>query len=492
MKKADPDEVMNMTGVSCRWRKVVLLLGVAIGLNACAPRRAVTPPAEAVPAPGRAPQALPSQVVTEAEPLDLSSVDREIQRRHSALVAAKAKRAELSGTRRAVLDAWITAVEDQVERLKEISAQARSRASVTDPQERARRSQRLAALLLECLALAPLDPPVPSGARVVEETRVSWEPLREAFQKGDCTWLLQEHEALSKTHAQVVTPQDVEVMRGICLGRAGRKAEALKILEPLMKQGAIWDVQQVRYLTANWLFEEGQLEAAAERYRALLDAGQDRERWAEMAKLRLEQIRLRKGEIAPPQVAAGRPAESAQPTGQEPQAPPLSFPPREPLPLPTQQPSPVVERPQELQGTVAPGTVPSPGSQMEPPSSAPAQEVQLARLQEAQRLLDAERYEEAIRTFQQVKGQDYQERAQKGIQEAQDRYAEKRRKEAASLVLKAREEGGPNKKANLIKALEILEETNRAYPNNRYSAKIQQNIQDVIAQIRAIDPGFRR
>jgi hypothetical protein len=40
--------------------------------------------------------------------------------------------------------------------------------------------------------------------------------------------------------------------------------------------------------------------------------------------------------------------------------------------------------------------------------------------------------------------------------------------------------------------LEILEETNKRYPNNRYAGKIQQNINDVIGQIRAIDPGFRR
>jgi outer membrane protein assembly factor BamD (BamD/ComL family) len=116
----------------------------------------------------------------------------------------------------------------------------------------------------------------------------------------------------------------------------------------------------------------------------------------------------------------------------------------------------------------------------------------LARLQEAQKLLEEERYEEAIVAFGQVEAQEYREQASKGIQEAQDRYAEKRRKEAAALVLKAREETGQARKASLLKALEILEETNRRYPNNRYAAKIQQNINDVIGQIRAIDPGFRR
>lgn len=478
-----------MCGMRCRWGGLALILGLGMVLGACAPRRAVTPPPETMgPPSGRAPQ----PAAGAAEILDVGTVQREIQKRQSALDVARGKRGELSGSRRAALDAWITAVEDQVSRLREIAVQAQGSASLADPQERASRSQRLAGLLLECLALAPLDPPVPAGPRVVEETRVSWEALRSAFQKGDCTWLMQEHEALTRAHPEVRTPLDVEVMRGICLGRAGKRQEALRILEPMMGQGVLLDAQQVRYLTANWLFEEGQLDKAADRYQALLEAGQERERWGELARLRLEQIRLRRGET-PTQAAVEKPPEPPAPEAQEPQPPPMSFPQREPLSPPPVQAPPVAEKAPEAQVPASPSqpTPAAPQAQAPPPPGG-GQEVQVARLQDAQRLLDAERYEEAIQTFQQVQGPEYQEQARKGIQEAQDRYAEKRRKEAASLVLKAREEGGANRKANLLKALEILEETNRTYPNNRYAAKIQQNIQDVIGQIRAIDPGFRR
>jgi outer membrane protein assembly factor BamD (BamD/ComL family) len=125
------------------------------------------------------------------------------------------------------------------------------------------------------------------------------------------------------------------------------------------------------------------------------------------------------------------------------------------------------------------------------PAEQPGQEGQSARLQEAQRLLDNDRYEEAIEAFQKVEGPEQSAQARKGIQEAQDRYAEKRRREAAALVLKAREEGGANRKANLVKALEILQDANKRYPNNRYAPKIDQNIQDVVGQVRAIDPSFR-
>ena len=478
---------MAMPGIRWGWGQVALILMVSALVGACAPRRAVTPPGDVAPqAPAR-----PAQAVKpgpgDAELLDLGLVEREIRKREAAVAAARGKRQELSGARQAVLDAWITAVEDQIGRMREVVREARGISTSADFQERARRHQRLTALLLEALSLSPLEPPLGGGPRVVEETRVSWGPMRSAFQRGDCSWLLQEYEAVARTHADVNTPLDVEVMRGICLGRAGRKQEALKILEPVVAQGLLMDGQQVRYLTANWLFEEGQLDKAADRYRSLLEAAQERERWGDLAKLRLEQIRMRKGEAGQAQKPAEAPPPQT-PEAQEPQAPPLSFPQREPIPPPPAQAPPVAEKPPEAQPPPAPAS-----SVQQPPAQPPAggQEVQVARLQEAQRLMDAEKYEEAIETFQQVQGPAHEEQARKGIQEAQDRYAEKRRKEAADLVIKAREEDGAKRKANLLKALQILEETNRRYPNNRYAAKIQQNIQDLLGQIRAIDPSFR-
>lgn len=463
-------------------------------LAACAPRKAVTPPGEAVPsAPGRPPQVVRPRLA-EAELLDIGLVEREIRKREAAVAAARSKREEMSPNRRAVLDAWITALEDQIVRMRELIREVRSLPSGLDPQERSRRSQRITALLLECLSLSPLEPPLAAGGpRVLEETRISWEPLRSAYQRGDCSWFLQEHEALSRTPSDTSTPLDVQMMRGICLGRSGKRQEALKILEPLAGQGFLLDAQQVKYLMANWLFEEGHLEKAAERYKALLETGQEREKWAELARLRLEQIKLRKGEpVAQVEVPKPleQPASPAQ-TTEEPQAPSLSFPPREPIPPPPAQAPPVKEKaPEEQTAAIQPQSSPGPPQPPAQPTGG-GQEVQLARLQEAQRLMDAEQYEEAIQTYQQVQGSAHEEQVRKGIQEAQDRFAEKRRKEAADLVLRAREEGGSKRKANLLKALEILEETNRRYPNNRYAAKIQQNIHDLIGQIRTIDPAFR-
>lgn len=484
-----------MKGMRSMWCRGALIAVLAVVIGACAPRKAVTPPGEAAPqVPGRPPQAVKPRTV-EAELLDLGLLEREIRKREAAVASAKNKREELSPSRRVVLDAWVTAVEDQIVRMREVFGEVQSLASVADPQERLRRSQRLTALLLECLSLSPLEPPLAAGGpRVIEETRISWEPLRSAFQRGDCAWLLQEHEALSRTHSDMGTPLDVQIMRGICLGRSGKRQEALRILEPLAGQALLLDAQQVKYLTANWLFEEGHLEKAAERYKALLDTGQERERWAELARLRLEQIKLRKGEPVA-QVEAQRPLEEQAPptqTAQETQAPSLSFPQREPIAPPPAQAPPMKEKPPEEQ--IAAIQPPSSSGAPQPPAqpAGAGQEVQLARLQEAQRLMDAEQYEEAIQTYQQVQGSAHEEQVRKGIQEAQDRYAEKRRKEAADLVLRAREEGGSKRKANLLRALEILEETNRRYPNNRYAAKIQQNIQDLIGQIRAIDPAFRR
>lgn len=485
-----------MKGMGSVWWKAAFIAAVGVVFAACAPRKAVTPPGDAAPqGTGRQPQVV-RPWTGEAELLDLGLVEREIRKREAAVASARSKREELTPTRRAVLDAWTTALEDQIARMREVIREARSLTSVADPQERTRRSQRLTGLLLECLSLSPLEPPLAAGGpRVVEETRISWEPLRSAYQRGDCAWLLQEHEALSRTHSEMSTPLDVQMMRGICLGRSGKRQEALRILEPLAGQASLLDAQQVRYLTANWLFEEGQLEKAAERYKALLETGQEREKWAELARLRLEQIKLRKGEPPLQQAEAPRPLEQQAPPAlapQEPQAPSLSFPPREPIPPPAAQAPPVREKPPEEQaGATQPQQIPPAPTQPPPQFQGGAQEVQLARLQEAQRLLDAEQYEEAIQTYQQVQGPAHEEQVRKGIQEAQDRYAEKRRKEAADLVLKAREEGGSKRKANLLKALEILEETNRRYPNNRYAAKIQQNIQDLIGQIRAIDPAFR-
>jgi thioredoxin-like negative regulator of GroEL len=119
------------------------------------------------------------------------------------------------------------------------------------------------------------------------------------------------------------------------------------------------------------------------------------------------------------------------------------------------------------------------------------EEIQLSRLKEARLLLDEGKYEQAIKTFQGLLGTEYDTEAQKGIQEAQDRYAEQQRRKAADLVYMALgKEDAEERKRLLIQALTLLQEVNMRYPANRYARKIQRNIGDVIARIQKMDPLF--
>jgi hypothetical protein len=444
----------------------------AVLVAGCEPKRAVTPPPTA---PGlQRPAAGPAAV-------DPAVLQKEIQKREAVLSQVRARRVAQGGPRQAVLDAWILAVEDQLARLKEIQGDLGAWKPTQDAQERARRSESLAGRFLECLALAPLDPPGPGGPRVTEETRVSWEALRSAYGRGDCAWVLREHEAIVKTQPQAQAPTDVVVMRATCLGRTGNRQDAIRILEPLMGGAAqAVDGMGLNYMLANWLFEDGQLDKAGDRYQILLEGSKERDRWVDLAKLRLEQIRLRRGEVRPAAAPDVPSAGDSGPAAREPVAPggAAERPPDAAASLPPQMAPPQVTAPD--------GPRPPQG-----PTDPSTHQAQTARLQEGQGLLANDRYEEAIRVFQTVEGTEYEGQARKGIQEAQDRYAESKRREAAALVLKAREGSPANRKANLVQALSLLQETNKKYPNNRYAPKIQQNIQDVTDQLRAVDPSYR-
>jgi len=483
----------------------LILVAMAISAS-CAPKQpvAVRPPAASPPA--RASTEVQASQRPAAPSIDPSSIQREIQRRRDALSFAKGRLESYppggAGRDQKALESWISATEQQVARLEAIRKEIQGTSPATDPSGRARGSERLAAQLLECLALESLEPPVPvqeARVRVKEETKVSWDILRSDYAKGDCAAVLQEYRSVTGAHSGVFVPADVELKRALCLSRSGKRKEAIQVLETLLASGDhLVDTHQIEYHLANWLFEEGELDRAGQRYQSLLEGGTERDRWADLARLRMEQIRLRRGEAAPaaqPIEKPQKPAVAAQPAAPEAQGkvvnekPPLSG-----APAPEGHGGPVKQSAGPAPGE--PSHPPGQTSEPAPLSSKPAepgfQEMQLARVQEAQRLLDGEKYEEAIRVFQQVEGADLDPQVKKGIQEAQDRYADKRRREAASLVLKAHgETPSGNRKALLVQALQILRETNERYPGNKYASKIEQNIQDVTEQIRKMDPEFR-
>jgi thioredoxin-like negative regulator of GroEL len=114
-----------------------------------------------------------------------------------------------------------------------------------------------------------------------------------------------------------------------------------------------------------------------------------------------------------------------------------------------------------------------------------------AKLLEGKQFIDNEQYEEAVIAYQTLLGTEYDTLAQEGIQLAQDLYAEQHRREAASLVLKAHEDSDmASRKGLLVQALRMLQDINVRYPGNKYAAKVQQNIKDVVEQIQGMDPSF--
>jgi tetratricopeptide (TPR) repeat protein len=289
---------------------------------------------------------------------------------------------------------------------------------------------------------------------------------------------LQRLEALRKEHPEALVPQDVQVIQALCLGRSERRSEAIAVLERLLlSEARLLDTQYLQYTLANWYFEEGLLDRAEKTYTSLLMSSQERSRWAELASIRLEQIRLKQGPgAALASEAPMRPGTAPRTSSTEQVLPPSGG-----VPVSSSQET----LPQEETS----------GEEFPPPkevASVPTiLDLRASRLEEAKGLLENEHYEEAIAAFQSLLGTEYDAQAQEGIQEAEDRYAQKRRKEAAVLVLKARREGDLGKRKDLlVRAWEILRETVARYPGNRYAERIRRNMEDVLLQIREIDPAY--
>jgi tetratricopeptide (TPR) repeat protein len=392
-------------------------------------------------------------------------LQREIDRRAGAL--EHARKQIIVTTPNPELSAWVRDLESQKRCLENLQTDLRTSGSATE-RGLERSAQKVSGSLLDCLALGPVY--TPQGASIIEETSVSWAPVRTVFERGDCMETLRRYRSLVTAYPQSTVPADVQVFRALCLNRSGRRQEAIESLESVLKEKVqLLDFQYLVYLLSNWLFEAGRLGQAEENYRLLLQSASERDRWSELAKLRLDQIDLRRGK---PSVAQAGPAKAEAVAPEVTVSPPGS--------------------PSSSDIVVSTTEVPS-SSRTKIPAAASAKvpDARAAQLEEADRLLDNEHYEESIAAYQDLLGTQYDGLAQQRIQRAQDLYAEKQRREAASLVLQARKESDSQKrKSLLIRALELLQGINDRYPANQYAEKIHRNILDVIRQIQKIDPWF--
>jgi hypothetical protein len=98
---------------------------------------------------------------------------------------------------------------------------------------------------------------------------------------------------------------------------------------------------------------------------------------------------------------------------------------------------------------------------------------------------------DALSKFESLKGTTFEKEAGNYIRKTKDKLAGMLRTEAANLFLQARKIKDVDKRFEaLIAALRLLQQINRDYPLNSIREKIEQNIEAVLKEIRAIDPAF--
>jgi tetratricopeptide (TPR) repeat protein len=383
------------------------------------------------------------------------------------------------GPQRDVMDSWIKALEEQITRLEEIRDEMEVYPATGPRNDQTVMAEHLAGNLLECIALAPLEAPAEAGLLGVEET-LSWGSVRLAYKREDCAEANEQYEAQMNAVPAGVVPVDVQVQRAICLSRSGKYNEAIQLLEHLLEEEVeLLDAQYLRYLLANWQFQESLLDRAGETYQSVVHRAREREHWEELAKVRIAQIRLQRGEPLTEEPATTLVDSEGASTLAA--APSWSVSPQE-----------------EIQSIEPPSVeAPTRDPQMDTAAASDEKvvpsiyEIRDAKLQEAQKLLDSEQYEGAVIAYRTLLGTEYDSMAQEGIQQAQNLFAEKGRRQAASLVLRAHGEAdAKSKKALMIQALRLLQDINARYPGNRYAVKVQQNIRDVVDQIQGMDPDF--
>jgi tetratricopeptide (TPR) repeat protein len=311
------------------------------------------------------------------------------------------------------MDSWIKALEEQITRLEEIRDEMEVYPATGPRNDQTVMAEHLAGNLLECIALAPLEAPAEAGLLGVEET-LSWGSVRLAYKREDCAEANEQYEAQMNAVPAGVVPVDVQVQRAICLSRSGKYNEAIQLLEHLLEEEVeLLDAQYLRYLLANWQFQESLLDRAGETYQSVVHRAREREHWEELAKVRIAQIRLQRGEPLTEEPATTLVDSEGASTLAA--APSWSVSPQE-----------------EIQSIEPPSVeAPTRDPQMDTAAASDEKvvpsiyEIRDAKLQEAQKLLDSEQYEGAVIAYRTLLGTEYDSMAQEGIQQAQNLFAEK-------------------------------------------------------------------
>ena len=440
--------------------------------------------------------------------IDPRLIDIEIDRRKEALRSAQDQlslRPEPQDPKnRLLINSWSIAVERQVRELEQLAGENRNTALIINPMDKAAKAQDMASKLMEILSIAPIAPPIVVAQEAqTKDMSVPWNSVRQDYQNGDCHAVVASYDHLRTMMPDAEPPADVTIKVALCESRLGQNQAAISMIEDLFRgESYLLDLQYLKYLHANLLFQDGQLDKAEKAYQSLLDVAKEREQWNDLAKLRMSQIQLRRGEaIEGPAIVSEQAGPSTGESSAVPQTPAEGPSGESPETVQDQQaaatdqqvteqdvtnsPSPTeTDQPAQEEASATPFT--------DKPSAIAGEENRSDKLDEARRLIDNEQYDQAIAVYHQLLGTEFETKAQEGIIEAQDKYAEKQRRKAAALVLQARREAdSETRKGLLINALETLQTANFKYPGNRFFDKIEDNIRQVTSQIQKIDPQYQ-
>ncbi len=111
--------------------------------------------------------------------------------------------------------------------------------------------------------------------------------------------------------------------------------------------------------------------------------------------------------------------------------------------------------------------------------------------EEANKLLESKRYDEAIKGFKSLLATDYDEQAGKKVTEAARLAAVEKRKEAATLFIKASKAVAPElKKEFLVSSWRLLKEIKEKYPHVDIIDKVIGNLKVLEEQINRLDPAL--
>lgn len=113
------------------------------------------------------------------------------------------------------------------------------------------------------------------------------------------------------------------------------------------------------------------------------------------------------------------------------------------------------------------------------------------KLEKAEQLLESAQYEEAVSLFEQLRGTPYEGDAEMKKQAAIDGFARERRTQAGQLFFDAEQSDDPElRKTYLVESYTLLKDLVERYPNNKYSEKIEKNLEDVRGEIEEAFPDY--